>query len=142
MYMYISNWLTKFHLNLLETHTRTIQVNFLKTCIKSADFTAEAGTSLQDQGRDIERTLNELNSMNAVAEVKEMLEHLVQILLTEPQRKIQAAVRSPDPTTYRRDISLNLQLLKSARFIPSVASTQKVTYELVLEDLKRTEQIK
>ena len=129
-------------MNLLETHTRTIQVNVLKTCIKSADFSPEAGISPQDQGRDIERNLNELNSMNAVAEVKEMLEYLIQILLIEPQTKIEAAVRSPDPTTYRRIVSLNLELLKSARFIPSVSSTQQITYELVLQDLKRTEQSK
>lgn len=125
----------------LTNHTRKVQVNFLKNCIKGANLTAEAGTSLH-QGRDIERTLNELDAMSAEAEVKEMLDYLVQILLTEPQRKIEAAVRSPDPSTYRRDVSLNLKLLQLARSIPSVASKQKVTYELVLADLRNTEETK
>ena len=129
-------------LNHLETHTRKVQINYLKSCIKGADFTTEAGTSLQDQGRDIERTLNELDAMNAVAEVKETLDYLVQILLIEPQRKIEAAVQCPDPSTFRRDVSLNFKLLQLARFIPSVSSTQKVTYELVHADVRRAEENK
>jgi hypothetical protein len=127
-------------LKALETHTRKIHVDFLKRGIVGVDFIA-AGEPLHVQGSRIEKILKDLALMNAHAELKGMLEHLTQALLFAPQRKIDAAVQSPDPTSYRPIIAHSLQLLQLAHSIPSLP-IHEVNHDQVLNNLRRSEQSK